>query len=168
MDNVLNCETLCNAHDGVHDFKWIYVWHIISFVSHGGNANITNSAMMHNDASDPPNLRFISSFLLWRRLFVAFLKKRKQKKHIAGVSKRFHGWFHKQHTSNSNDEFFSFNASQTINQHVSKKILLHLVCEKRRGELWQGISWLLHHHNPTVHNALSIWHFLRTKNIAAL
>lgn len=80
MDNVLNCETLCNAHDGVHDFKWIYVWHIISFVSHGGNANITNSAMMHTDASDPPNLRFISSFLLWRRLFVAFLQKRKQKK----------------------------------------------------------------------------------------
>ena len=57
-----------------------------------------------------------------------------------------------------------------ISQQVYKEILrclLRSVREKRR-ELWQDKSWLLHHDNAPVHNALSIRQFLGEKNIAVL
>ena len=57
-----------------------------------------------------------------------------------------------------------------ISQQVYKEILrclLRSVREKRR-ELWQDKSWLLHHNNAPVHNALSIRQFLGEKNIAVL
>ena len=59
---------------------------------------------------------------------------------------------------------------QTINQNVYKDILrrlMRLVREKRR-ELWETKSWLLHHDNAPVHNALSIQQFLAENNIAVL
>ena len=59
---------------------------------------------------------------------------------------------------------------QTINQHVYKNILRHLmhsVREKRR-ELWETRSWLLHHDNALAHNALRIREFLAKNNIAVL
>ena len=59
---------------------------------------------------------------------------------------------------------------QTINQQVYKEILqllLHSVHKKRR-ELWQDKSWLLHHDNAPAHNALSIRQFLAEKNITVL
>ena len=59
---------------------------------------------------------------------------------------------------------------QTINQHVYKNILQHLmnsVREKRR-EQWETRSWLLHHDNAPAHNALGIWEFLAKNNIAVL
>ena len=58
----------------------------------------------------------------------------------------------------------------TINQHVYKNILLHMmrsVREKRR-ELWEMRSWLLHHDNAPAHNALGIWKFLAKNNIVVL
>ena len=58
----------------------------------------------------------------------------------------------------------------TINQHVYKNILRHLmrsVREKRR-ELWETRSWLLHHDNAPAPNALGIREFLAKSNIAVL
>ena len=59
---------------------------------------------------------------------------------------------------------------QTINQHVYKEILRCLLCSvlKKRRELWQDNSWLLHHDNAPAHNALNIRQFLVEKNIAML
>ena len=59
---------------------------------------------------------------------------------------------------------------QTINQHICKSILRHLMCsvrEKRR-ELWETRSWLLHHDNAPAHNALGIQEFLAKNNIPVL
>ena len=59
---------------------------------------------------------------------------------------------------------------KTIIQLVYKTILRHLmrsVREKRR-ELWETISWLLHHDNAPAHNALGIREFLPKNNIAVL
>ena len=59
---------------------------------------------------------------------------------------------------------------QSINQHVYKNILRHLmrsVREKRR-ELWETRSWLLHHVNTPAHNAMGIRKFLAKNNIAVL
>ena len=44
---------------------------------------------------------------------------------------------------------------QTINQHVYKNILrrLMLSVRKKRRELWEMRSWLLHHNNAPAHNA---------------
>jgi len=59
---------------------------------------------------------------------------------------------------------------QTINQHVYKNILQHLmhsVREKRR-ELWETRLWLLHHDNAPFHNALGICEFLAKNNIVVL
>ena len=45
---------------------------------------------------------------------------------------------------------------QTINLHVYKNILRHLMrlVRKKRRELWDTRSWLLHHGNAPAHNAL--------------
>jgi len=47
---------------------------------------------------------------------------------------------------------------QTINQHVYKNILQRLMrsLRKKRRELWETRSWLLHHDNAPAHNALEI------------
>ena len=58
----------------------------------------------------------------------------------------------------------------TINQHIYRDVLRRLmrsVREKRR-ELYEKKSWLLHHNNAPVHNALSIREFLAKNNIAVL
>ena len=58
----------------------------------------------------------------------------------------------------------------TINQHIYRDVLRRLmrsVHEKRR-ELYEKKSWLLHHDNAPVHNALSIREFLAKNNIAVL
>ena len=58
----------------------------------------------------------------------------------------------------------------TINQHIYRDVLRRLmrsVREKRR-ELYKKKSWLLHHDNAPVHNALSIREFLAKNNIAVL
>ena len=59
---------------------------------------------------------------------------------------------------------------QTVNQEVYKEILQCLLCSvrKKRQELWHGKSWLLHHDNAPVHNALSTRQFLAEKNITVL
>ena len=59
---------------------------------------------------------------------------------------------------------------QTINQHIYKNILRHLmrsVREKRR-ELWETRSWLLYHDNAPARNVLGIREFLAKNNIAVL
>ena len=58
----------------------------------------------------------------------------------------------------------------TINQHIYRDVLRRLmrsVREKRR-ELYEKKTWLLHHDNAPVHNALSICEFLAKNNIAVL
>ena len=58
----------------------------------------------------------------------------------------------------------------TINQHIYRNVLqclMQSVREKRR-ELYKKKSWLLHHDNAPVHNALSIRDFLAKNNIAVL
>ena len=39
---------------------------------------------------------------------------------------------------------------------------------KKRRELWETRSWLLHHEIDPAHNALGIWEFLAKNNIAVL
>ena len=59
---------------------------------------------------------------------------------------------------------------QTVNQHVYKEILQHLlhsVCEMR-CELWQDNAWLLYQDNAPAHNALSICQFLTKRNVTVL
>ena len=59
---------------------------------------------------------------------------------------------------------------QTINQLVYKKILRRLMrsVRKKRRELWETRSWLLHHDNASAHNLLGIREFLAKNNIAVL
>ena len=59
---------------------------------------------------------------------------------------------------------------QTIIQQIYKEILQLLLrsVRKKRQELWQDKSWLLHHDNARDHNALIIRQFLAKKNIAGL
>lgn len=47
---------------------------------------------------------------------------------------------------------------QTINQHVFKVTVRHLLCSERekRQELWQDNLWLLHHDIAFAHNAMGI------------
>ena len=51
---------------------------------------------------------------------------------------------------------------QTVNQHIYKEILWHLLhsVHKKRYELWQDNTWLLHQDNALAHNTLSICQFL--------
>ena len=65
-------------------------------------------------------------------------------------------------------EFLSHN--QTINQQVYRQILLHLLrsVRRKRRDLWQNNSWLLHHDNAFAHTAHSIRQFLAEKNITVL
>ena len=58
---------------------------------------------------------------------------------------------------------------QNINQHVYKNILRRLMRSvRKRRELWETRSWLLHHDNAPAHNALGIRDFLSKTNIAVL
>ena len=59
---------------------------------------------------------------------------------------------------------------QTINQHVYKNILQRLMrsVRKKRRELGEMRSWLLHHDNAPGHNALGIQEFCAKNNNAAL
>ena len=59
---------------------------------------------------------------------------------------------------------------QTINQHIYKDILRHLMrcVREKRQELWDEKSWVLHHDNAPSYNALNIWEFLAKINIAVM
>ena len=59
---------------------------------------------------------------------------------------------------------------QTINQHVYKNILRHLMrsVREKKIELWETRTWLLHHDNAPAPNALRIREFLAKNNIAVL
>ena len=65
-------------------------------------------------------------------------------------------------------EFFPHD--QTTNQQVYRQILLHLLrsVRRKRRDLWQNNSWLLHHDNASAHTAHSIRQFLAEKNITVL
>ena len=47
---------------------------------------------------------------------------------------------------------------QTVNQHVCKDILRHLMRSVRvkSWDLWENNAWVLHHDNAPAHSALSI------------
>ena len=59
---------------------------------------------------------------------------------------------------------------QTVNQHVYKEILQHLlqVVQTRRPEMWKNKSWILHHDNTPVYMPLSTWQYLAKNNIPLL
>ena len=59
---------------------------------------------------------------------------------------------------------------QTIIQHIYKDILRRLMqsVREKRQELWDEKSWVLHHDNAPLHNALSIREFLAKNNIAVM
>ena len=59
---------------------------------------------------------------------------------------------------------------QTVNQHVYKEILWHLLhsVHEKRCELWQDNIWLLYQDNMPAHNALSIHQFLAKRNATML
>ena len=56
---------------------------------------------------------------------------------------------------------------QTVNQHIYKEILWHLLCSvcEKRHELWQDNAWLLHQDNAPAHNALNIRQLLTERNV---
>ena len=59
---------------------------------------------------------------------------------------------------------------QTINEQIYRNIFRRLMCSvrKKRRELWETRSWLLHHDNAPAHNALGIRGFLAKNSIAVL
>lgn len=58
----------------------------------------------------------------------------------------------------------------TVNQHVYKAILQRLreKIRRKRRDLWENGSWILHHDNAPAHAALSVREFLAEKSIAVL
>ena len=59
---------------------------------------------------------------------------------------------------------------QTVDQHIYKKILQRIFCSvtKKKQDLWESNTCLLHHDNAPAHTALSIRKFLDEKNISVL
>lgn len=58
----------------------------------------------------------------------------------------------------------------TVNQHVYKAILQRLreKIRRKRRDLWENGSWILHHDNAPAHTALSVREFLAEKSITLL
>jgi len=59
---------------------------------------------------------------------------------------------------------------QTINQHIYRDVLRRLMqsVRKKRRQMYEKISWLLHHDNAPGQNVLSIREFLAKNNITVL
>ena len=59
---------------------------------------------------------------------------------------------------------------QTLNQTIYKEILWCLVRSVRdkRQNLWETLTWALHHNSAPAHTALSIPQFLTERNITTL
>ena len=59
---------------------------------------------------------------------------------------------------------------QTINQHVYQSVLKNLLAaiRRKRSELFDSNTWLLHHDNAPAHSALSVHRFLAEKHVSVL
>jgi hypothetical protein len=59
---------------------------------------------------------------------------------------------------------------QTVNQVCYKEVLttLYEQVRKKRPEMWKNGSWILHHDNLLVHNALSVKTFLAKYKIPVM